>query len=97
VPGLRRAEVAMLAGVSPDYYMRLEQGRDRRPSTDVLDALARALLLDDETRPRLGRGTGRALAIVDTMLDGLPPDGTSGDAVTGTSLLLKGGLVDDAA
>ena len=32
VPGLRRAEVAMLAGVSPEYYMRLEQGRDRHPS-----------------------------------------------------------------
>jgi transcriptional regulator with XRE-family HTH domain len=48
VPGLRRAEVAMLAGVSPDYYMRLEQGRDRRPSPEVLDALARALLLDED-------------------------------------------------
>src|SRR5258706_6669237 len=46
VPGLRREEVAMLAGVSSDYYVRLEQGRDQHPSPQVLDALARALQLD---------------------------------------------------
>jgi transcriptional regulator with XRE-family HTH domain len=46
VPGLRREEVAMLAGVSIDYLIRLEQGRDRNPSTQVLDALSRALQLD---------------------------------------------------
>lgn len=46
VAGLRREEVAMLAGISADYYLRLEQGRDRRPSTQVLDALARVLQLD---------------------------------------------------
>jgi transcriptional regulator with XRE-family HTH domain len=46
VPGLRREEVAMLAGVSADYYVRLEQGRDHHPSEQVLDALARALQLD---------------------------------------------------
>jgi transcriptional regulator with XRE-family HTH domain len=40
-PGLRREEVAMLAGVSTDYYIRLEKGRERRPSEQVLDALAR--------------------------------------------------------
>src|SRR4051812_32552094 len=45
-PGLRRAEVAMLAGVSVDYYTRLEQGRDRHPSDEVLRALARALWFD---------------------------------------------------
>ena len=38
----------MLAGISPNYYLRLEQGRDRRPSREVLDALARALRLDDD-------------------------------------------------
>src|SRR5262245_14148944 len=43
VTGLRRAEVAMLAGVSTEYYIRLEQGRDQHPSQQVLDALARAL------------------------------------------------------
>ncbi len=48
VPGLRREEVAMLAGISADYYLRLERGRDRHPSAQVLDALARVLRLDDE-------------------------------------------------
>jgi transcriptional regulator with XRE-family HTH domain len=47
VPGLRREEVAMLAGISADYYLRLEQGRDRNPSVQVLEALARVLHLDD--------------------------------------------------
>jgi transcriptional regulator with XRE-family HTH domain len=46
VRGLRREEVAMLAGISADYYLRLEQGRDRNPSVQVLDALARVLRLD---------------------------------------------------
>jgi transcriptional regulator with XRE-family HTH domain len=48
VPGLRRSEVAMLAGVSVDYYVRLEQGRDSHPSEQVLEALARVLQLDDD-------------------------------------------------
>jgi transcriptional regulator with XRE-family HTH domain len=48
VPGLRREELAMLAGVSGAYYVRLEQGRDRHPSEGVLDALARALCLDED-------------------------------------------------
>ncbi|HEY0216838.1 MAG TPA: helix-turn-helix transcriptional regulator [Cellulomonas sp.] len=48
VPGLRREEVAMLAGISAEYYLRLEQGRDRNPSVQVLEALARVLMLDDE-------------------------------------------------
>ncbi|MFI0738945.1 helix-turn-helix domain-containing protein [Streptomyces sp. NPDC021100] len=47
-PGLRREEVAVLAGVSTDYYVRLEQGRERNPSSQVLRALAAALLLKDE-------------------------------------------------
>lgn len=46
VAGLRREEVAMLAGISADYYLRLEQGRDRNPSTQVLESLARVLQLD---------------------------------------------------
>ncbi|PZE95199.1 transcriptional regulator [Curtobacterium sp. MCBD17_008] len=46
VPGLRRSEVAQLAGISQEYYLRLEQGRDRRPSHQVLAAIGRALLLD---------------------------------------------------
>jgi transcriptional regulator with XRE-family HTH domain len=55
VPGLRREEVAMLAGVSSDYYIRLEQGRDQHPSQQVLDALARALQLDDDATAHLHR------------------------------------------
>jgi transcriptional regulator with XRE-family HTH domain len=55
VPGLRREEVAMLAGVSTDYYIRLEQGRDHHPSQQVLDALARALQLDDDAAAHLRR------------------------------------------
>lgn len=47
VPGLRREEVATLAGISADYYLRLEQGRDRNPSVQILDALARVLQLDE--------------------------------------------------
>ncbi|WP_380171885.1 helix-turn-helix domain-containing protein [Kineococcus sp. DHX-1] len=45
-PGLRREEVATLAGISADYYLRLEQGRDRNPSRQVLQAVARVLQLD---------------------------------------------------
>ncbi|MCI2421199.1 helix-turn-helix transcriptional regulator [Saccharopolyspora sp. K220] len=52
-PGLRREEVAAVAGVSMDYYTRLEQGRERHPSAAVLDALARALLLDTTERQHL--------------------------------------------
>ena len=53
VPGLRREEVAFLAGVSTDYYTRLEQGRRITPSTGVLDAISRALGLDDAGRAHL--------------------------------------------
>src|SRR6187455_2571316 len=53
VPGLRREEIASLAGMSVDYYVRLEQGRDLTPSPSVLDALARALRLDDVEREHL--------------------------------------------
>ncbi|MFI6237230.1 helix-turn-helix domain-containing protein [Micromonospora sp. NPDC050784] len=48
VPGLRREEVAMLAGLSADYYLRLERGRDRNPSVQVLESIARVLQLDEE-------------------------------------------------
>lgn len=55
VPGLRREEVAMLAGVSADYYVRLEQGRDQHPSEQVIEALGRALQLDDDGIAHLRR------------------------------------------
>ncbi|APU17075.1 MULTISPECIES: helix-turn-helix transcriptional regulator [Actinoalloteichus] len=53
VPGLRREEVAMLAGVSLDYYTRLERGDIRRASDSVLNAIARALQLDEAEREYL--------------------------------------------
>jgi transcriptional regulator with XRE-family HTH domain len=53
VPGLRREEVAQLAGVSVDYYIRLERGRTRGVSESVLEAVARALQLDDAERAHL--------------------------------------------
>jgi transcriptional regulator with XRE-family HTH domain len=52
-PGLRREEVAQLAGVGLSWYTWLEQGRDIRPSAQVLDALARALALDAGERAHL--------------------------------------------
>ncbi|ALC18970.1 helix-turn-helix transcriptional regulator [Streptomyces pristinaespiralis] len=51
--GLRREEVAMLAGMSVDYVVRLEQGRSSQPSTQLLGALARALRLSDDERDYL--------------------------------------------
>src|SRR3981081_370225 len=53
VPGLRRSELAMLAGISTEDYIRLEQGRDRHPSTLVIDTLARALKLDEPATAHL--------------------------------------------
>jgi transcriptional regulator with XRE-family HTH domain len=53
VTGLRREEIALLAGLSTDYYQRMEQGREVRPSDDVLDALATALGLEDNERRHL--------------------------------------------
>ncbi|AJF63391.1 helix-turn-helix transcriptional regulator [Streptomyces vietnamensis] len=53
VPGLRRDEVARLAGVSTEYYTRLEQGRAQNPSPEVLESLAGALRLDPSEREHL--------------------------------------------
>jgi transcriptional regulator with XRE-family HTH domain len=53
VPGLRREEVALLAGVSIDYYVRLERGNLAGASEEVLDAIAGALRLDDAERAHL--------------------------------------------
>src|SRR5271154_4609291 len=53
VPGLRREELALLAGISADYYLRLEQGRDKNPSAQVLETLARALRLDEKAAEHL--------------------------------------------
>lgn len=82
VPGLRREEVAQLAGVSVDYYIRLEQGRGASVSDAVLDAVARVLRLDDTehtylravARPRRHPGREAALHVrpgVQQLLDGM--------------------------
>ncbi|MGW4467854.1 helix-turn-helix domain-containing protein [Micromonospora sp. NPDC004704] len=82
VPGLRREEVAMLAGISAEYYLRLERGRDRNPSTQVLESIARVLALDDDglthllslvaDRPRRQRRTPRAERVPDGIRSLLP-------------------------
>jgi transcriptional regulator with XRE-family HTH domain len=84
VAGLRREEVAVLAGVSADYYARLEQGRERSPSAQVLDAIGRALHLDSDSRghlyrlagmnPNLRAGSSRDLVdpALSTLLDSFP-------------------------
>ena len=64
VAGLRREEVAVLAGMSADYYARLEQGRERHPSPQVLDALARAYDLDPDARGHLFRLAGLAAPVL---------------------------------
>ena len=53
VPGLRRSEIALLAGISTEYYVKLEQGQERHPTEQVLNALARALQLDSTARSYL--------------------------------------------
>lgn len=58
VSGLRREEVAVLAGISVDYYRRLEQGRERNPSKQVIEALARGLDLAGDERQHLFRLAG---------------------------------------
>ncbi|MGU3411268.1 helix-turn-helix transcriptional regulator [Microbacterium sp. M1A1_1b] len=73
VPGLRREEVALLAGISGDYYLRLERGRDNNPSPQVLEALARVLQLDDvETEYLLGLGAPRPRARRTRRIDRVP-------------------------
>lgn len=52
-PGLRREEVASLAGISNDYYIRLERGKERNPSPAVVDSLARVLRLEDDEHRHL--------------------------------------------
>ncbi|WP_089316379.1 helix-turn-helix transcriptional regulator [Actinomadura mexicana] len=59
-PGLRREEIAQLAGMSVDYYIRLEQGRGPRPSRQILAALARALRLSGDERGHLYNLAGEA-------------------------------------
>lgn len=60
VPGLRREELALVAGISADYLVRIEQGRSSRPSSQVLASLARALRLNAGERELLYRAAGSA-------------------------------------
>ena len=59
VKGLRREEVALLAGVSPEYYVRLERGQATGPSAGVVDAVAEVLRLDGDERAHLGPAARR--------------------------------------
>ncbi|WP_226485541.1 helix-turn-helix transcriptional regulator [Streptomyces parvulus] len=63
-PGLRREELATLAGISIDYYVRLERGKETRPSPAVLDSLARALHMDDQEGQHLRELAARATRYV---------------------------------
>jgi DNA-binding XRE family transcriptional regulator len=76
VAGLRREELAMLAGISAEYYLRLEVGRDKHPSAQVVEALARALRLDIAATEYIHRlagatGTRRPHSAVEKVPDGL--------------------------
>lgn len=76
VPGLRREEVATLAGISSAYYLRLEQGRDTHPSAQVVNAIALALQLDDGATEHLHKLAGSTdshptESAVDTITNGL--------------------------
>ncbi|WP_027761845.1 helix-turn-helix domain-containing protein [Streptomyces sp. AA1529] len=77
--GLRREEVAGLAGMSVDYVVRLEQGRSSRPSAGLLEALARALRLSDDEREYLFHLAGHQPA---------PGDGAAGQARAGLVRML---------
>jgi len=72
-PGLRREELALLAGISVDYLTRLEQGRASSPSEQVLEALARALRLSDAERELLFRLTGQPVPGPGTVPQRIPP------------------------
>jgi transcriptional regulator with XRE-family HTH domain len=90
VPGLRREELAQLAGVSVDYYTRLEQGRHQHPSHSVIEAVATALGLDDAERAHL----------INLTRDGVPARPRSGPRVQRVRpevLDLMDGLIDQPA
>jgi transcriptional regulator with XRE-family HTH domain len=74
VPGLRRKELARLAGVSPDYVRQLEQGGASTPSAQVLSALATALRLSDAERTHLFRLGGQLEPADGVVAEELPPD-----------------------
>ena len=72
-PGLRREELATLAGVSVEYLVRLEQGRARHPSPQLLGALARALRLTEDERDHLFRVGGAAVPSAEVVSQHITP------------------------
>jgi transcriptional regulator with XRE-family HTH domain len=98
VPGLRREELAMLAGLSADYYTRLEQGRGHRPSEQVLGALARALGLDADATAHLfflGRAVPSAATRDAGRGEGVPAELRDLlEAWTATPAIIHGRLLD---
>ncbi|MER5913941.1 helix-turn-helix transcriptional regulator [Streptomyces sp. NPDC001982] len=83
-PGLRREELATLAGISIDYYTRLERGKETRPSTSVVDSLARALRLEEDEHEHL-----RSLAVLAARIAPEPPAAPSRTIRPGVKLLLE--------
>ncbi|MBB3085403.1 helix-turn-helix transcriptional regulator [Geodermatophilus sabuli] len=101
VPGLRREEVAQLAGMSTDYYTRLEKGNLRSASDGVLDAIARALQLDDAERAHLydlaraaRAGTARAPRRRDRPQQVRPTVQHLLDAMTAAAAFVRNGRLD---
>ena len=82
-PGLRREELATLAGISNDYYIRLERGKETHPSPQVIDGLARALQLEDDERDHL-----RSLAMLAATRPATPPPPPSRTVPAGMAILL---------
>jgi len=98
VPGLRREEVAVLAGVSPDWYIRLEKGHISGVSDDVLDAVARALQLSDVEHDHLFN-LARAARPVRTprrrVKPQIPPSVQRVlESMTGTAAFVRNGRLD---
>jgi transcriptional regulator with XRE-family HTH domain len=98
VPGLRREEVAVLAGVSPDWYNRLEKGHISGVSDDVLDAVARALQLNEAEREHLFNLARAAKPIRTPRRRAKPQIPLSVqrvlDSMTGTAAFVRNGRLD---
>jgi transcriptional regulator with XRE-family HTH domain len=102
VPGLRREEVAMLAGVSVDYYTRLERGNLGGASEEVLEALAEALQLDEAERLHLAdlarsanaSGAARSRARRSKPATVRPVVQRMVDAMTGAAVVVRNGRLD---
>ncbi|MEU6130930.1 helix-turn-helix transcriptional regulator [Saccharopolyspora sp. NPDC047091] len=94
VPGLRREEVAVLAGVSANYYTRLEQGRERHPSPQVVDALSGALGLNPDETGHLRALAGGAAPVGSPRADVAPELRALLDAWTGTPAVVLSDALD---